>query len=33
MFKESLLASDSPRGTWEITKEGKRWLEAQMKQE
>ena len=29
MVKEGLLASDSPRGVWEITAEGKQWLEAQ----
>ena len=31
LVKEGLLASDSPRGTWEITEEGERWLAAQMK--
>jgi len=31
MVKEGLLASDSPRGVWEITAEGKQWLEAQSK--
>ena len=29
MVKEGLLASDSPRGTWEITKQGRQWLKAQ----
>lgn len=33
MVKEGLMASDSPRGIWEITDEGEQWLEAQMKQE
>jgi len=32
LVKEGLLASDSPRGTWEITKEGERWLATQTKQ-
>jgi len=31
LVKEGLLASDSPRGTWEITEEGERWLAAQKK--
>jgi restriction endonuclease Mrr len=29
MVREGLLASDSPRGTWEITEEGERWLATQ----
>ncbi|MDH7482965.1 MAG: winged helix-turn-helix domain-containing protein [Armatimonadota bacterium] len=28
MVKEGLLASDSPRGVWEITTAGRRWLAA-----
>jgi hypothetical protein len=28
--KEDLMVSDSPRGIWEITDEGKQWLTTQM---
>ncbi len=31
MVKEGLLASDSPRGTWAISKQGRQWLKAQTK--
>jgi len=31
LVREGLLASDSPRGTWEITEEGERWLATQTK--
>ena len=32
VVKEGLMASDSPRGTWEITEQGEQWLETQTKQ-
>ncbi|MEM7820360.1 MAG: winged helix-turn-helix domain-containing protein, partial [Candidatus Aenigmatarchaeota archaeon] len=32
MVKEGLLASDSPRGVWEITAVGRRWLAAAIEQ-
>ena len=31
LVKEGFLASDSPRGRWEITEEGERWLATQTK--
>ena len=32
MVKEGLVASDSPRGIWEITEKGKQWLATQTTQ-
>ncbi len=32
MVRQGLLKNDSPRGTWEISEQGKRWLEETNKQ-